>query len=147
VANPNLRIVTADASTFDAEDRTDQRFFIKSKLVGGVLKFTVVAELAGGQRGAVSGKEFFAAMMVNFLPHVTTIEGHWIAGIDLDANIQQFNALTDPAGGNLPDPEAAEKTWTGRRAAGHGFPRVAIVFKDPPGAPGKYIEIIARFTR
>jgi hypothetical protein len=145
--NPNLAVLKADASTFEAVDRNDNRFFIKGTLTGGVLSFTVVAELTGGQRGAVSGKDFFAAMMANYLPRITTIVGHWITGVDLDTNIRQFNTLTDPAGGSLPDPDAAKQTWTGRRATDYQFARVAVIFKDPPDAPGSYTEVVAHFTK
>lgn len=146
-ANPNLSIVQASSSLFEAIDSTDNQFFIKGAIASGLLRFTVVARFANGQVGAVSGKEFFDAMMAHFQSKVVTIEGRWIAGIDLDTNIQQFNYWTDPSGGNLVDQDAAKKTWTGERAADYQFNNVTIVFKDPPNAPGSYIEVIVHFTK
>jgi len=86
-------------------------------------------------------------MMANFQPNIAKIEGRWIAGIDLDTNIQQFNYWTGPSGGSLSDQDAAKKTWTGKRAADHQFNKVTIFFKDPPHAPGNYLEVIAHFTK
>lgn len=146
-ANPNLRVVQSSSSIFEAVDSTNSQFFIKGVLVGGLLKFMVVARLPSGPSGAVSGKEFFDAMMANFQANVTKIEGHWLAGIDLDANIQQFNYWTGSSGGSLSDQDAAKKTWTGKRAEDHQFNKVAIVFKDPPHAPGNYLEVIAHFSK
>ena len=146
-ANPNLRIVQASPSVFEAVECTNNQFFIKGAIAGGLLRFTVVARLPSGQTGAVFGKELFEAMMAHFQPNVSTIEGQWIAGIDLDTNIQQFNYWTGPSGGYLSDQHAAKRTWTGERAADYQFNNVAIIFKDPPNAPGNYIEIIAHFTK
>jgi hypothetical protein len=146
-ANPNLDIIQAGPSVFEAVDCTNNQFFIKGVVTNGLLNFTVVAQLPNGQRGAVSGKEFFDAMMVHFQSNVTTIVGQWIAGVDLDTNIQLFNQWTDPSGGKLSDRDAAKKTWTGQRAADSGFNNATIIFKDPPNAPGNYIEVIAHFTR
>ena len=146
-ANPNLSIVQASPSLFEAMDSTDNQFIIKGAIAAGLLRFTVVARLSNGQGGAVSGKEFFDAMMAHFQSKFVTIEGRWIAGIDLDTNIQEFNYWTNPSGGNLADQDAAKKTWTGERAADHRFNNVTIIFKDPPNAPGSYIEVIVHFTR
>jgi hypothetical protein len=145
--NPNLNVVQATPSVFEAVDCTNNQFCIKGTLARGLLKFTVVARLPSGQTGAVSGTEFFDAMMAQFQSNVTKIEGHWIAGVVLDTNIQQFNYWTGPSGGNLSDQDAAKKTWTGQRAADYQFDNVTIIFKDPPHAPGNYIEVIAHFTR
>jgi hypothetical protein len=128
-------------------DASDNLFFIRGTLAGGLLKFTVVSRLPSGRRGAVPGNEFFEAMMASFRARVTRIEGHWVAGIDLDTNIDQFNYWTGPSGGNTPDQEAARRTWTGRQAARHRFGKVTIIFKDPPNAPGNYIEVIAHFAK
>jgi len=144
--NPNLRIVQASPSLFRAEDSTNSQFFIMGALTQGVLTFTVVARLSTGQTGMVSGREFFDALMTHFQPSVIAIEAHWIMGIDLDTNIEQFNYWTGPGGG-LADSDAARKTWTGRRAADYQFNNVAILFKNPQNSPGKYIEVAARFTK
>lgn len=145
--NPNLRVVQSTSSIFEAVDSTNSQFYIKGVLVGGLLRFAVVARLPNGQTGVVSGKEFFDAMMANFQANVTRIEGHWLAGIDLDANIQEFNYWTGSSGGYLSDQDAAKKTWTGKRAEDHQYNKVAIVFKDPPHAPGNYLEVIAHFSK
>jgi hypothetical protein len=110
-----------------------------------VLEFTVVARTAG-QSGAVSGADFFAAMMAHFGPNnVQTIVGHWVAGVDLDTNIDQFNALTLSG---LSEIDAAKATWTGRRAMDFGFMKVAIKYTAPPqGASGQYTEVVALFTQ
>jgi hypothetical protein len=146
-ANPNLSVVQASSSVFEAVDCTNNQFFIRGTVAGGLLKFTVVARLPGGQSGAVSGKEFFDAMMGNFQSNVTKIEGHWIAGIGLDTNIQQFNHWTGPSGGKLSDQDAATRTWTGERAADYEFNNATTIFKDPPNAPGNYVEVIVHFTK
>lgn len=146
-ANPNLNVVQANSSVFEAVDGTDNQFFIKGILAGGFLRVTVVARLPNGQRGTVSGKDFFDAMMAHFQANVTTIVGQWIAGIDLDTNIEQFNYWTDPNGGSLLDQDAAKRTWAGERAADYGFNNATIIFKDPPNAPGNYIEVIAHSTK
>lgn len=146
-ANPNLSIVQASPSVFEAVDCTNNLFFIKGVIAGGLLRFTVVARLPSGQTGAVSGNEFFDAMMAHFQSNLSTIEGQWIAGIDLDTNIRQFNYWTSPSGGYLSDQDAARRTWTGERAADYQFNKVTIIFKDPPNAPGNYIEVIAHFTK
>lgn len=85
-------------------------------------------------------------MMAHYGNSVTKIEGHWVAGIDLETNIQQFNTYTGP-GHNLSDNDAAKETWTGKRAKDHGFTNARVIFKDPPNAPGNYIEVYAEFTR
>jgi hypothetical protein len=145
--NPSLNVVQASTSVFEAEDRTNNQLSIRGTLAGGLLQFTVVARPPSGQTGAVSGKEFFDAMMAHFQPRVTKIEGNWSAGIDLDTNIQQFNYWTGPGGGNLSDQDAARRTWTGKRAAAYGFNNVTILFKNPSHAPGSYVRVIAHFTR
>jgi hypothetical protein len=69
----------------------------------------------------------------------------WIAGIDLDTNIDQFNALTNQG---KSDNDAAKGTWTGQRAADFQFTNVKVTWKDPPGNhPGQYTEVTVLFTR
>ncbi len=145
--NPDIKVVQASSSAFEAVDGTNSQFFIRGAVVGGLLRFTIIATLPGGQKGAVSGIEFFDTMMAHFLPQVTTIEGRWIAGIDMDTNIEQFNYWTGPRGGNCSDADAAKKTWTGMRAAAYGFDKASVILKDPPRAPGNYFEVIVHFTK
>jgi hypothetical protein len=146
-SNPNIIVDPSQtsASMYRATDQSDPGHCIRGTLTGGVLEFTVVTRTAG-QHGAVSGEDFFAAMIMHFGPtNVQTIMGHWISGIDLDTNIDQFNALT-LAG--MSDIDAAKATWTGRQAIAYGLVRVTIQYKVPPiHAPGQYTEVIALFTR
>src|SRR5262245_34213590 len=149
-ANPNNANIVVDgsqtsASMYRATDQTNPGHFIRGTLTGGVLEFTVVARTVG-QPSAVSGEDFFAAMMAHFGQHnVQTILGHWVSGIDLDTNIDQFNAMT-LAG--LSEIDAAKATWTGKRAMDYEFAKVAIRFSAPPkAAPGQYIEVVALFSR
>jgi hypothetical protein len=121
-SNPNLSVVRHSVSDFRAENRTDFRFFIHGRIVGGLLSFVVVARLTTGERGTVSGKDFFAAMMAHFgAANVNTVKGNWIKGIDLDTNIDEFNRLT---AAGVPDEDAAKQTWTaaGRRNTGSRKP-------------------------
>jgi hypothetical protein len=146
--NPNITVDTSVTSSgsYRAIDCTNPNHSIRGVLSGqGVLEFTVIAK-SQGQTSGVSGQDFFAAMMTHFgLANVKTIKGHWIAGLDLDTNINQFNALT---GQGLSDEDAAIAVWTGQRAKDYGFINVKIDFKDPPGNyPGQYVEVIASFTR
>jgi hypothetical protein len=148
-ANPNNPNILVDPATgpslYKATDCTNPNYFIQGTFAGGVLEFTVVAKVRG-QTGKVSGQDFFAATMVHFTPGaVKAIKGHWIAGIDLDTNIDQFNALTKQG---LADIDAAKGVWTGQRAKDYGFAKATISFKDPPGDhPGQYLEVVAIFTR
>lgn len=144
--NPNLVVDPATrADLYKATDATNPNYLIRGTLAGGVLEFTVVAKIPG-QTGAVSGQDFFAAMMAHFTSGaVKSIEGHWISGIDLDTNIDRFNALTRQG---LSDIDAAKRTWTGQRAKDYGFTNVRIYWKDPPGDhPGQYVEVKVSFTR
>jgi hypothetical protein len=151
LANPNNPNIVVDASVtsssiYRATDCTNPNHSIRGTLGGqGVLEFTLVGRTPG-QTSAVSGQDFVAAMMAHFGPaNVKTIKGHWIAGIDLGTNIDQFNALTRQG---LSDIDAAKNVWTGQRAKDYGFLNVKIDFKDPPrNAPGQYVEVIASFTR
>ena len=148
-ANPNNSNILVDRSTslglYKATDRTNPNYFIKGTLAGGVLEFTVVAKISG-QTGSVAGKDFFAAMMAHFSPAaVRTIKGIWVAGLDLDTNIDQFNALTKQG---MSDIDAAKGTWTGQQANDYGFTNVKIDWKDPPGDyPGQYTEVTVSLTR
>jgi hypothetical protein len=148
-ANPNNPNIVVAPSTspalYKATDRTNPDYFIKGTLAGGTLEFTVVAKISG-QTGSVSGQDFFAAMMAHFtVAAVQTIRGIWVAGLDLDTNIEQFNTLTTQG---MSDIDAAKGTWTGQRAKDYGFTNVKINWKDPPGDhPGQYTEVTVSLTR
>ncbi len=145
-ANPS--IIPDPANTpahYAATDCTNPQLGINGTLKGGVLKFDIVTVLPGNIRGAVSGKEFFAAMMDYFgVGNITTIRGVWISGADLDTNIDDFNKFVLSGSS---DTDAAKKTWTGMRANDYGFVNASIDFKDPPKGPPPYIEVHARFTK
>ena len=83
-------------------------------------------------------------MMDHFGVKSRRIKAVWMARNNMDTNMDQFNRLTMPEIG-LSDEEAARRTWTGRRAADHGFTTAAIQFKD--GSPGVYLEVHVQFTR
>ncbi len=128
-ANSNLNVVTATASAFRAEDCSNPRFYIFATLVSGVLRFEVVAQLASGARGSVSGKEFFAAMMAHFGARVRIIEANWSRASGLTTTTDQLNRAT-AAGLSVED--AAPLTWTGRRASEYGYDKVTVIHALPP---------------
>ena len=85
-------------------------------------------------------------MMAHFTPAaVSTIRGHWVAGLDLDTNLDQFNALVRQGVSIL---DAAKRTWTGRRAMEYSFVNATTDFTNPPSSPaGCYVEVQVSFTR
>lgn len=144
--NPNILVdPTSTPSLYKATDKSNPNFLIRATLSGGTVEFTVVTKIPG-ETGAVSGQDFFAAMMAHLSPsRVRAIKGHWISGLDLDTNIDQFNAFTGQGSNDL---DAASRTWTGQRAIEYGFTRVKVEWKDPPGHhPGQYVEVIVSFAR
>jgi hypothetical protein len=144
MSNPNLSVVTASVSTFRAEDSGDPRFYIFATLLTGVLRFEVVAQLSTGERGAISGKEFFAAMMAHFGAIVRIIEGNWSRAAGLTTNLDQLNQAT-AAGLSLKD--ASALTWTGLRASEHGYDKVRVCRAEPPAAWGNYDSVRIEFSR
>ena len=86
----------ATTSTFRAEDGNDPRFYLFATLVSGVMRFEVVAKRMTGERGAVSGKQFFAAMMAHFGAKVAIIESEWSMASGLTTNIDLLNRATAP---------------------------------------------------
>lgn len=143
-SNPHLQIVASTVSVFRAEDHNDSRFFIFATLAGGVLRFEVVAKLATGERGAVSGKEFFAAMMTHFGIKTRIIEANWSRTGGLTSNLDQLNRAT-AAGLSVED--AAPLTWTGLRAADFGYDNVTVIHALPLGAAGNYDDVRVHFNR
>jgi hypothetical protein len=140
----NLNIVAATASTFRAEDLGDPRFYIFATLVSGVLRFEVVAQLATGERGSVSGKQFFAAMMAHFGAKVKIIEGNWNRASGLNTNLDQWNQAT-AAGMSVH--KAASLTWTGLRASEWGYDKVMVTRIAPLNAQGNYDTVRVEFSR
>jgi hypothetical protein len=143
-ANLNLNIIAATASAFRAEDVGDPRFYIFATLASGVLRFEVVAQFATGERGSVSGKQFFAAMMSHFGAKVRMIEGNWDRATGLTTNIHQLNRAT-AAGLSIAD--AAPLTWTGLRASEYGYDTVAVIQALPQGAKGNYDSVRVEFSQ
>jgi hypothetical protein len=142
-ANPNLTITRSTATVFRAEDGTDQRFYIFATLLSGSLRFEVVAQLATGERGQVSGKQFFAAMMNHFGAKVKIIEGNWSVASGLRTNIDQLNRAT---AAGLTVESAAAFTWTGLRASEYGYGTVTVLDALPHGAQGKYDAVRVQFS-
>jgi hypothetical protein len=136
---------------FAATDAGDPRFFIEASVRPDhgerVLSFLVVAELPDGTRGRVRGAEFFAAMMTHFGPAgVDVIEGQWeTTNPDWSTNLAAFNRVT----GATTDPEAVAATQvpTGIYATRAGYTNVTVVTANPPGARGRYTEVLVRFRR
>jgi hypothetical protein len=141
---PNLILVTATAATFRAEDGSDPRFYCFATLVSGVLRFEVVAQLSMGERGSVSGKEFFTAMMAHFGANVRIIEGNWSKASGLTTNIDQLNRAT---AGGLSIEVAASLTWTGLRASEFGYDKVSVLQALPQRAQGNYDTVHIQFGR
>jgi hypothetical protein len=139
-----LNVVIVTASTFRAEDRGDPRFYLFATLISGILRYEVVARLTTGERGAVSGKEFFAAMMAHFGAKVRAIEGNWSMASGLTTNI---DLLTRATAVGLSVMDAAPLTWTGLRASEHGYDKVAVALATPPGAQGNYDTVRVEFSR
>jgi hypothetical protein len=100
----------------------------------GVLEFGIEA----GPASNVRGTEMFKRMMQHFGNNVKAIQGSWYYGDNLAA-VKKFTA----AGLSLE--EAATRTWTGKRAAEHGYTKVKIL--EAKGAPGHYTEVKALFER
>lgn len=151
--NPHIRADLGRCSpdTFAAADSGDPRFFIEASVRSDrgerVLSFLVVAELSDGTRGRVRGVEFFAAMMAHFgTSAVDVIEGQWEATNPAwSTNLEAFNRIT----GATADPEAAAaiQVPTGIYATRAGYTNVTVVTANPPGARGRYTEVLVRFRR
>jgi hypothetical protein len=141
---PNLHVITATASVFRVRDANDPRFYLFSTLGVGVLRFEVVAKLATGERGSVSGKVFFAAMMAHFGARVKIIEGNWTLASGLTTNLDIVNRAT---AAGLSKEAAAALTWTGLRASDFGYDQVTVISSDPDDAPGQYVKMQVRFNR
>lgn len=137
--------------SFAAEDATDPRFRIEASLRAAgserILSFLVVAELPDGTRGRVRGVEFFTAMMDHFGDAaVDVIEGQWEAtNPNWATNLEAFNRLTGST--QLPDAVAATQVPTGLYATRRGYTRVTVVAANPPGARGRYTEVLVRFRK
>lgn len=140
--NMNLRTITASQSVFHLEDAGDPRFYIIATLTGGLLRFELVSRLPNGDRGSVSGKEFFAAMMAHFGSRINLVEGNWIATSGLTTNLDLVNQAT-ASGMSIED--AATLTWTGLRASDFGFGHVLGVRST--GSPGNYQRVRVQFGR
>jgi hypothetical protein len=144
--NPNLIVDPAatSATEFRATDALNGLHYIHGKLIGSELSFAVVARTPGANRG-VSGREFFAAMVEHFgEKNIQVIRGQWSSGIDMDANIDRFNALVSAGYDEI---DAAKLTWTGQRAMAYQFTNVRIDLKNPASSSGNYFEVVVTFRR
>ena len=142
--SPNVkpRIVTATATNFRAVDANDRRFYAIATVVSGLLWFEIVAKVANRDRGSVSGKELFAAMMSHFGSKIKIIEGNWNAVGGLVDNLDQFNRAV---AAGLSQEDAAALTWTGLRASECGFNRITIEYAN--ASMGKFDEVRVHFRR
>jgi len=137
-------IVTATTSAFRAEDGRDSRFYLFATLASGVLRFEVVAQQVTGERGSVSGKQFFAAMMDHFGAKVMSIESEWSKASGLTANLDLLNRAT---AAGLSVEAAAPLAWTGLRASENGYDKVTVVQALPQGSQGNYDSVRVHFSR
>ena len=134
-----------------AADAADPRFHIEASLrTAGdetVLSFIVVAELTDGTRGRVRGHEFFTAMMDHFGDSgVDAIEGQWeTTNAAWATNLTAFNTLTGTS--NVPEEVAATWVPTGIYAARRGYTKVTVVKALPPGARGRYVDVLVEFRK
>ena len=127
-----------------AEDGRDPRFYLLATLANRVLRFEIIAQLATGERGSVSGKQLFAAMMAHFGAAVRIIEGNWNRASSMTTNLDQLNRAT-AAGLSIED--AAPLTWTGLRASEHGYDKVTVIHALPQMAQGNYDSVRVHFSR
>jgi hypothetical protein len=109
-----------------------------------MLRFEAVAQLTTGQRGSVSGREFFTAMMAHFGAKIRVIESNWQRASGLTTNIDQLNRAT---GAGLRVKDAAPLTWTGLRASEYGYDKVTVIEETPPGTQGNYDTVRVEFSR
>jgi hypothetical protein len=135
-------ITNATPSHFRAEDAVDPRFYVLATLASGLLRFEIVAKLPNGDRGSVSGKELFGAMVAHFGSRIKIIEGNWNKASGLTTNLEMFNRAT---AAGLSEQDAAALTWTGIRASEYGYNTVSV--PQSVGAPGNYDDVYAQFSR
>src|SRR5262249_25557071 len=121
----------SSSSTFRAEDRNDARFSIFGSLTSGVLRFEVIRRI-GADVSAITGREFFDAMMAHFGARVRIIEARWNrADPNKTSNLDRFNQAM--ASGKLTEEQAALiVTRTGQWADDLGFSNVTMLSVLPP---------------
>ena len=137
-----MKTLLATTTNFRAEDPNDPRFFIFATLGSGVLRFEVIAQLSTGERGTVTGKGLFGAMMAHFGGRVRSIEANWSRASGLTTNLDQLNrAMIAGLGEN----DAASLTWTGLRASEFGYDKIAV--NDLSGFHGDYEIARVEFGR
>ncbi|HTU91144.1 MAG TPA: hypothetical protein VMF69_13785 [Gemmataceae bacterium] len=154
VPNPNLVVLASQtsATTFRAEDCTDNRFFIFGTLGSGVLRFEVVRRLTTGEQSTITGREFFDAMMAHFGAIVRAIEGNWSnANPERLSNLTRFNQATANSRVAL-GTAALVATRTGQWADDLGYSKVRFILLDPdpqidPNARGKFTKVIVHFSK
>jgi hypothetical protein len=154
MAAPNPKIAVrasrTPATTFQAEDCTDNRFFIFGTLGNGVLRFEVVRRLTTGEHSTITGREFFDAMMAHFGARVRIIEGNWNnANPERLSNLIRFNQVT--ANPSVPlETAALVATRTGQWADDLVYSTVTFVTLDPPltdpKARGNFTQVVVHFS-
>lgn len=95
---------------------------------------------------ALEPAKLFEMMLGHFGDRVQYLKGNWIAGSNLDTNLNKFNLWTGPPH-NLSLEEAAKKTWTARMAAKYGFTQVLVARHSLEGTPGHYKKVELEFRK
>lgn len=123
-------------------DEADPRFHLFATLGSGLLRFEVVARLESGERGSVSGRDFFSSMLAWFGPRIRIVESVWDRESGLVDNLDAFQRACET--GSTGE-QAAAKTWTGSRLAEAGFERVQLMEIEPDEPPYGFVRV--RFSR
>jgi len=150
--NPKIAVLAGrtSATTFQAEDCTDNRFFIFGTLGNGVLRFEVVRRLTTGEHSTITGRDFFDTMMGHFGARVRIIEGNWSnANPERLSNLTRFNQAT--ANPSMPlETAALVATRTGQWADNLGYTTVTFIALDPPltdpKARGSFTQVVVHFS-
>jgi hypothetical protein len=98
----------------------------------GIITFAIAA----GEDSPVRGTAMFKKMLNHFGGAVKGIRGVWTYG----DNLRELNRLTKSG---MSVAQAAEKTWTGKRAIDSGFKSMKVI--EAVGTPGNYSRIIVVF--
>lgn len=122
-----------DDATFRAVDRSDDQFFIKADLIGGILAFNVkTVNLTTKQRSALRATGFFEAALDWFEEtNIREIESLWLNIPDFTTNLEAFKKAYDPAKENREDAVKATPSW--KIVSKFGFTDImtVIIFDSP----------------
>lgn len=146
--HPDLAVDASqtNATSFRAEDRNDSRFYVHGWSRSGVLKFEVVRRI-GADKSAITGREFFDAMMAHFGAKVRVIEAHWTdADPSKTSNLDRFDQAM--ASGKLtPEQAALIVTRTGQWADDLGYSTVTVVSVKPAKPLGRHSTVVVQFSK